>query len=465
MKLLTLTTSLTLFLLILSGCGGSPKPSAPESVIVDNSLPVVQLTKNGKIVGMKSVAFEWKSIQNPDVKGIYVYKKSPRLEGKSTLEYYKTIKSRFHTHFLDTDVEPDTRYSYAFKTFSDKGEGKRSREVVVNTLPVLDSVSWIHSITGMPRVAKIIWRPHSNEKVKAYVMERKTLEDEKWEKVETIKGRLNAEFIDEDLKYNYVYMYRLRAVTYDGLTSTPSKIVKVVTKALPIGIVNIKASRNIANRIDLSWSASKQKDFSRYYLYRAKKIDGKYKIIAKLYNNKFSDKIDENGKTYFYRVSAVDKDGLESIHNKASIQGMTLSQPEAPAIVEAKLQGNKIVISWSKTDPRSVSYLVTKQHKKGWFDENTENIDGIKGNEFIDTSIEPNSTYTYKIYSLDKNGIKSKSSVSVKIVTPESDKVITSPTEKETVETVKSVNTPVVTETTPVEDVIAPTEDLDLSGL
>jgi len=462
MKLLTLTTSLTLFLLILSGCGGTPTPAAPESVVVDKSLPVVQLTRNGKIVGMKSVAFEWSSIQNTDVKGIYVYKKSPQLEGVSKLEYYTTINSRFHTHYLDSNVEPDTLYTYTFKTFSEKGEGRESREIVVNTLPVLASVSWIHSITGMPRVAKIIWRPHSNQQVKAYEMERKTLKENKWEKIGTIQGRLNAEFIDEELNDNFVYMYRLRAITYDGITSTPSKIVKVVTKALPIGITNIKASRNIANRIELSWNASKEKDFTRYYLYRAEKIDGNYILIAKLHNNKFSDKVDENGKSYFYRVSAVDKDGLESIYDKISIQGMTLGQPAAPAVVQAKLQKNKIVIKWSKTDPRSVSYIVTKKHKKGWFDEIVEDFDGIRGTEFIDKKIEPNSTYTYTIFSLDKYSIKSKASVKVTIVTPESTDIIASPSE---VESIAPVNAPVVSKTVVAEDIIAPSEDLDLSGL
>lgn len=462
MKFWKATTLLTVSLLILSGCGAQPTPK--ESAAIDSSLPTVSLTQNGVIIGMKSVAFEWKSITDQRVKGIYVYKKTPSTsEQANELQYLTTIKSRFNTHFVDTNVNPDTKYTYAFQTFRDDADGKKSREVVVNTLPVLQSVSWIHSITDMPRVAKIIWRPHSNEKVKEYVVERKTLEDEKWEKLETINGRLSAEFIDEELNDNYVYMYRLRAVTYDNIISTPSQIVKVITKALPNSIVNIKTTNNLANRVNINWSTSTNEDFAFYHLYRAEKIDGSYELIAKLHNNKFVDKIDKNGKSYFYRVSAVDKDDLESEHAKNSIQGMTLARPTAPAIVEAKLINNAIDIHWSKTDPRSVKFMVSKKYKQGWFKESLEEFDGIKGNRFNDKNVVPDSEYRYTVQSIDKNGISSEPSVEVKIVTPESTQIQKAKVE-EIVNNEKEevITTPVVESNS---DVINASQDLDLSGL
>ncbi len=455
MKLWILTTSLSLFLLILSGCGSTPKPSDKENAVLDMSLPLVTLTKNGKILGIKSLAFEWDAITDPKVKGIYVYKKVPNSEGKSELHYYDTIESRFSTHYVDTVVQPDTKYSYAFKTFSEDAEGKISKEVVVNTLPVIASVSWIHSITGMPRVAKIIWRPHSNQKVKEYLMERKTLQDEKWIEIKTIKGRLNAEYIDEELQDNFVYMYRLRAITYDGIVSTPSQIVKVVTKALPKSITNLSTTTNKANKIKLTWDKSVQEGFALYYLYRSEKLESGYQLIAKLHNNSFTDEIQENGKTYFYRVSAVDKDSLESEHIKNSIAGMTLTRPSAPSIVEVKRVGNSIEIRWSKTDPRSRMYTVVRSLKKGWFDEVSEEFTPIKEKMFIDKNIQADSTYSYVVYSVDVHGIKSEPSVRVKIVTPE---VIESFSAKK--ETIK-----VEKKTASSDEVIAPSDDLDLSGL
>jgi len=460
MKLWILSSSLTALLLILSSCSGV-SPSPTEEAKIDSSLPNIVLTKHGKFVGMKSIAFEWKSLEDSRVKGIYVYKQLPTTKEKvGELKYYTTIESRFKTHYVDTNVKPDTRYTYSFKTFSQDAEGVMSKSIVVNTLPVLESVSWIDKITGLPRVAKIIWRPHSNDKVKSYIIERKTLEDEKWQKIETIHGRLNAEFVDEDLKDNYVYMYRVRVVTFDNIVSTPSKIVKVVTKALPLSVSGIKATTSLAKEIKITWNKSTQEDFTRYYLYKSTKIDGRYELVAKLHNNKFTDKVDEDGKTFFYRVSVVDVDGLESINDKDSIQGMTLSKPNAPAIVEAKLIDKIVELHWSKTDVRSKEYIVLRKHKKGWFNGDSEEFTGIKSTTFIDKRIEANSTYSYTVFAVDSNGIKSEASSVAVVVTPESTEIVHAPEVEEKEERVVS---PVVVQEK--EDVLETSDDLDLSGL
>ena len=73
MKLWNLTTFLTVLILTFSGCvGTSPKPKA----VVDNTLPIITLTKNGTFADMKAVGFEWNSVKDdPRVEGVYIYKK------------------------------------------------------------------------------------------------------------------------------------------------------------------------------------------------------------------------------------------------------------------------------------------------------------------------------------------------------------------------------------------------------
>jgi len=196
-------------------------------------------------------------------------------------------------------------------------------------------------------------------------------------------------------------------------------MVKVVTKALPNPITGLVATKDLPKVIKLNWDKSTNKDFYRYYLYRADKLDGSYEIIAKLHNNLFTDDIKEDGKSYFYRVSCVDEDGLESEHEKVSIQGMTLSKPNAPAIVEAKLVGSKIELSWSQVDSRTKDYVIIKKAKKGWFDTVTSEIDSIPNTKYVDTEIEPDTTYVYQVYAVDKNGIKSEPSIKIKIQSKE----------------------------------------------
>jgi len=448
----------TAFMLMISGCN-TATPTPKEEAEIDSTLPVIELTKNGIFADTNAIAFEWKNIEDPRVKGVFVYKEmtSPQNENVEN-SYYNTVKSRFATHYLDTEVAPDTKYTYFFRTFSDNAQSLKSKFIVVNSLPVLQSVSWIHSVEGMPRSAKIIWRPHTNQKVKAYIIERKTLEDEKWNELTTVQGRLSAEYIDLDLKDNFVYKYRIRVITYDGIISTPSEIVKVVTKALPNGVSGIAATKNLPKIIKLNWDKTTQKDFSRYYVYRSNELEGSYELIAKLHNNRFTDEVGEDGKSYFYRVSVVDKDGLESLYKKTSVLGMTLAKPTAPSVVEAKLIGDKIKISWNNTDPRTKSYTIVKVSKKGWFESVTEEIADVPTVTYEDSDIDSDMAYTYIIYAVDSNGIKSKPSIEVNIKTKEvSQKKVLQDTKKD----VEVVASPIDNGVSSDEETVIPINDFD----
>lgn len=460
MRLWKSTLLYTASLLIISGCAGV-NPSPKDETVVDSTLPIITLTDNGVIADMQAIAFEWKSLKDPRVKGIYVYKATTNKDGvQGELERYTTIKNRFKTHYMDDDIVPNRDYSYAFKTFSKNAEGKSSAVINVKSLPVLNSVSWIYAETNMPRTAKIIWRPHTDRSVESYILERKTLEDDKWEKLVTIDGRLNAEYIDSELKDNYVYQYRIRVKTYAGIISAPSKIVKVITKALPTSVENIKASVNLPKAIKVTWEATKVKDFSHYNVYRAESVDGSYELVATLYNPVFNDnKIEEDGKSYFYQVSVVDKDGLESEHKKLSIQGISLPKPTAPAVVNVDVSGHTAEIVWSKVDPRTASYTVVKKSKKGWFDEKVEEFTDIKRKEFVDSNLNDGMSYSYVIYAVDKYGLKSKPSIEVKFETKESDKVIAA-SQSEPKKEVSVSNSNNISEDT---EVISPVSDLDVS--
>lgn len=449
MKLWTLTTLCTVSLLIFSGCTATT-PTPKKEAVVDSTLPIVELTQNGIFVDTNAVAFEWKSIKDPRVKGLYIYK---QVADKQSVEqeHYDTVEGRFTTHYLDKKIKPDTQYLYYFKTFSQEAESPQSKITTINSLPVLKSVSWIHSIADMPRSAKIIWRPHTNQKVKSYIVERKTLEDNKWVKLSVIEGRLNAEFIDLDLKDNYVYKYRIRVLTYDNIVSTPSEIVRVVTKALPDSIINIVASIDLPKAIQLDWAKAEYKDFSRYYVYKSEDLDGSYELIAKLHNNTFKDEVGEDGKHHFYRVSSVDKDGLESEHEKLTIQGATLAKPNAPAITEATLINGRVELVWNRVDPRIKSYTIIKKYKKGWFDTVVEEIEAIPTTKFTDSNIVPNAIYFYQVYGVDEHSIKSDPSIEIKIKSKEvpldelppsvqkSEELIATPVESSEVDTQETI--------------------------
>ena len=462
MKLWTLTTLYTVSLLLFSGCvNTSPKPENDSTI--DSTLQVVELTQNGVYSDMNAIAFEWKTITDPRVDGIYIYKdvlgdKDP------TYKYHTTLNSRFITHYVDNEINPNSKYSYYFRTFSKDSQSQKSKIITVNSLAALNSVAWIHATKNMPRSAKIIWRPHSNQKVKAYLLERMTLENDDWKSLATINGRLNAEYIDSDLKDNFVYKYRIRVLTYDDMISNPSKVVTIVTKPLPKSLVQIKASKNLPKRIELSWEKTDIKDFANYNIYRSGSTSIWYDLIVKTPNNYYVDEIDKDGKIYFYRVSVVDKDGLESNYKDLSIQGITLIKPTAPSMLEATIVNNKVKLKWKNTDKRVKSYIVLKKSNNSWISSDKEEFTNIKSTHYIDSNILPDSSYSYQIYSVDEFGIKSEPSIEVQVKTLKNQGKIDSSKTNKYQETIQTENNVIKTDI-PKESIVTPINDIDLSEI
>jgi fibronectin type 3 domain-containing protein len=409
-KLLLTATSI---LILFNGC--AKRPGVPEKTKVDPTLERVSI--NGYLTDMKAIAFEWKSISDDRVKGIYVYRNDPGAKDKKKLVRIDTLKNRFATHYVDNDVVPGTLYFYRFSTYNAQGaESTASKLAEVSTLPVLTSVSFFRSIGRMPRSAKLIWRPHTSLNVKGYRIERKDMGSDKWKVINKIRGRLSAEFIDTDLEDNQRYEYRLRAVTFTDVVSTPSEIVTVITKPLPKPVTGLKATNGKPKIVSLQWNSLQKEKIDHYRLYRSDEPDDDYTYYAKVQGNSFTDKVEEDGATYYYKVTAVDSDGLEGdLTAVAAVTGTTLAKPLAPAKAEGAIKNKKVQLSWQRSDKRTVEYIVRKTTKKSWIDKETKEFTSIRATRFSDADIEPGVGYTYEILAVDKHGIRSEPSEPVEL--------------------------------------------------
>ena len=319
-------------MILFQGC--SKIPNAQKKTSIDPTLPVVVI--NGTLKDMNAIAFEWKPLDDPRIKGVYIYRNDPKTADKKLL-FLDAVENRFATHYVDTSVEPGTLYHYRFASYNAKKEqSKPSKDIIATTLPQLESVSYFTSIDAMPRTAKLIWRPHTNAKVISYILERKSGNDAKYKKIATIKGRLNAEYIDHNLKDNKIYFYRLFAHTFDDLTSKASAEVRVTTKELPKKVQVISATADLPRKITLAWRPNAEKDIAYYKIYRNESASGSFDYHVKLNQAYFTDKITEDGKSYFYQITAVDTDGLES-PNSELLKGKTPERPMAPQITSATI--------------------------------------------------------------------------------------------------------------------------------
>lgn len=386
--------------------------------MVDASLPRVEELRT--LPGSTEVGFEWVPIYSEQVEGYYLY----RMDG-NTPKKIATIKDKYVSHYVDTKLKPNTTYSYQISAYSpSKHESSLSSMVsVTTTAPVLnpvttsalDTVTFIKGISNLPARIKIIWRPHSMESVEYYIIERNEYKSNSWDEVGKVKGRLNAEYIDQDIKDNYVYRYRIKVKTTDGAVSRPSDTVEARSKPLPKSIAGVKATSDLPKKILLTWNASSTADFSYYKIYRSPTSSLFYSFYGKTVNTEFEDLVNDNGKTYYYKVVAVDVDGLES-KQEAPTAGMTLAPLNAPLVSSARYDGTTIAIAWGG-DENAIKYTVTKEFEAAGKTKK-QNFTGIFESNFIDQDVASGITYKYTIIAIDKYGIASNPSDSVVIMVP-----------------------------------------------
>jgi len=137
--------------------------------------------------------------------------------------------------------------------------------------------------------------------------------------------------------------------------------------------------------------------------------------VAPATHDRFDDNIKEDGKIYFYKVTSVDKDGLESNKDELTpAMGSTLSKPATPRVTLAQIQGNKLILNWQAGDDRTVTYNIFKKSKSGWISTAKETvIRNVSGLRYEDHDVVRGVEYIYSMEAVDEYGIVSKRSDSV----------------------------------------------------
>jgi hypothetical protein len=133
-----------------------------------------------------------------------------------------------------------------------------------------------------------------------------------------------TEYRDTSIQYGHTYFYNVRAITQfgtDTVESADSVPVVLAAKdifppASPQGLeaVSVPAASGAPVSIELTWAINTEPDLAGYNVYRSESAD----VPGQRLNNEllsaptFRDMSVMPGKSYFYRVGAVDQSGNES---------------------------------------------------------------------------------------------------------------------------------------------------------
>ena len=328
-------------------------------------------------------------INEENIAGYYIQ----RSEDAKKYKTIAKIKDKYVTHYTDTNLKPNTTYYYKISTYTKQGIPSFAKLKKITTAPTIEPISYIaNSGLKAKGVIKFIFRPHLNERVKGYYVERFNDDSLKWEKIATIEPRLRAEYIDKGLVDGKIYKYRIIAYTFDGLKSPPSKELIIQTVQKPQVVVNINASTDLPKKIVINWKAVKgAKEYNVYY----SSDDLSYSLLGTIKNTKYIDNINKNGYKRYYKVTSINKYGIESLKSQ-SVMGSTLDIPAKPVVSVDKTQ-KTVTFTIISPDKRAVKYLIVKNNKQH-----------IQKENIYKDKIDPKKSYVYKIYIIDKYGLVSE---------------------------------------------------------
>jgi fibronectin type 3 domain-containing protein len=381
------TLSIGSLILLITGC----TPNQP----IKSSANVPQVKYVHSLSDRNAIALEWSIVNRPNIAGYYIQRSADK-------KHYKTVEkitNRYQTHWTDTNVKQNHTYFYKVSTYNTKGVPSFAKLIQTHTLGPIEAIPFIANAHLKAKgMIKIVFRPNPNERIEKYKIQRFDDTNGEWETIDTIKPRLSAEYIDKGLTDGKIYQYRIISVSYDGLESLPSKVLTAKTLEKPAIVIQAIATNNLPKEIHLSWNVVN--DAVKYNIYSSDSSVGSFTLQTSTKNNFYDDKIDKDGAVRYYKITSVDKYGIESMMPKNPVMGSTLSIPAKP-IVSIVRGNNSIKFILSSPDGRAVKYLVKKDDG-----DKVLKIHNVH-NGWTDTNIKPKKNYTYKIYAIDKNGLVS----------------------------------------------------------
>ncbi|RZV18996.1 fibronectin type III domain-containing protein [Aliarcobacter butzleri] len=383
-------------------------PSTPK---INNTVPTVNYSSIKSISDITSIGFEWQRVDDPRVVG-YNFYRTDLQSGEKTLKLIRSIDSRYATHYVDRELEPKTKYAYQISSrLNDGSESVTTDAYVAETLPRIVPVNGAQAISNLPKKIKLLWQPHPDQRIQYYRVEKYNTTLNEWIYLATVNQRLSAEYLDTGLENNTTYQYRIKAFTFEDVESAPTKTLSAKTKPAPKSPTNVKASNNIPKKIFLTWSPSQNQDIIGYDIYRSSYSSFGFSKVTNVNSTttEYTDSVDDDGRTYYYRIIAVDKDNLESADNITATKGMSLPKPIRPTITSAQIQGS-VNLSWQAGDNRAVSYNVVKKIKQNFFQYKTVIFNNISGTSFNDSDIVSGVDYKYSVQAVDEFGLVSENS-------------------------------------------------------
>ena len=362
---------------IVSGKAKTAAPAAPSVTIGNSSTGKPQLT--------------WKAVSGA-VK-YEVYRSTRQNSG------YSLLGTTTSTSYVNTGASTGTTYYYRVKAVNRNGMASGYSNIVSGkakaAAPAAPSVTAGNSSTGKPRLT---WKA-----VSGAVSYRIYRSESRGTGYSLLGTTSSTSYVNTGAAVGKTYYYRVKAVNRDGMASGYSNIVSGKAKAAAPAAPSVTAGNSSTGKPRLTWKAVS--GAVSYRIYRSESRGTGYSLLGTTSSTSYVNTGAAAGKTYYYRVKAVNRDGMASAYSNIVSGKATLPAPVLN--IGLSVSSGKPMLAWDAV-PGATSYRIYRSTSR---DSGYSLLATTTSTSYVNTSAAKGTTYYYRVKACNAAGLSPYSNI------------------------------------------------------
>ena len=319
------------------------------------------------------------------------------------------------TAYVDDSAETAVSYTYRVVGIYEGGESNPTNEASATTSSDETKPDAPTGLAATPvdfDQIHLTWTDTSDNE-SGFRIERSTGEPAEFMFVGNVPAD-STYFTDNDLLPETEYSYRIAAYINGASTSELSNEASATTLTIPLPEMptDLMVASQTLSLVSLSWID--QSDVEEGFIIQRKTGEGDFEVLATVNENVtyFNDSEVQEREIYTYRVLAYN-DGGETAPTNEVVADIPFAPPQL--LVGDATSFNEVELNWLDVSTVETGFRIERKPDGGLW-----GVLGIIGENtviFSDTSPEPNTTYSYRVFAI-LNGEESEPSNVVNVTTP-----------------------------------------------
>ena len=311
---------------------------------------------------------------------------------------YSLLGTTTATSYTNTGAAVGKTYYYRVKAANSVGTSGYSNIVsgkAKAAAPAAPSVTIGNSSTGKPRLT---WKA-----VSGAVSYRIYRSESRGTGYSLLGTTSSTSYVNTGAAAGKTYYYRVKAVNRDGMASGYSNIVSGKAKAAAPAAPSVTAGNSSTGKPRLTWKAVS--GAVSYRIYRSESRGTGYSLLGTTSSTSYVNTGAAAGKTYYYRVKAVNRDGMASGYSNIVSGKATLPAPVLN--IGLSVSSGKPMLAWDAV-PGATSYRIYRSTSRGT---GYSLLATTTSTSHVNTSAAKGTTYYYRVKACNAAGLSPYSNI------------------------------------------------------